>query len=594
MLKEMKKLGIGITKSYNGITTEELKLILYYEELSSNNPEDTNQEFIFRKFKQKNDQGGIEGNQYDLEIPFPKDIPNQAEPNADIRKFISLRPPNGKSKEFYLGISQNTSRLWYYDKPLGEKRISGLFKEICTVCGININGRNISNHLGRDTSIQSIFDAGNEELEAMAISGHISSSVDNSNQNNKTNDKIDCEINNEKLPKGFVKASSLHTKRLFKEVYILEARKIKMNNDTDPAEIENMNVTVVTNDNVEFKVEMPIARVLFGDLFGGVYFILSYTDRVEVGYHDDNWKDVNETGQSIPLPNIDEKIFRKILEWCEYHAENHDDDEMDAWIARFFIVEQDMLFNIIAANYLGIQKLIDCGCKTVANMIKEKSPEEIRSTFNAVKDFSPEEEEAIRMENERDKWKRSGREELVCLKRLDNSAKISNDFFQEVRNQLQFTDDAIQIYGITEDTEKCDYAIVMKYAPGGSLRQMLDKKCQVPQLLLDLINECLDAEVSKRPSAERLKDIIYTYREELNCMKDTEIVRQIISCEESAKDSSAYDPSKTTQFNYTTHAQAIYTSKLLDFEGLPDPTNAIAAEQLEIELPSLNDLTSKH
>ncbi|CAG8589258.1 18768_t:CDS:1, partial [Acaulospora morrowiae] len=124
ILKEMKKLGIGTTKSYDGITTEELKLILYHEELSPNNPEDflhrvflwmclfgclhgnehknllvsqfidTNQEFIFQKFKQKNDQGGIEGNQYDLEIPFPKDIPNQAEPNADIHKFISLRPPN--------------------------------------------------------------------------------------------------------------------------------------------------------------------------------------------------------------------------------------------------------------------------------------------------------------------------------------------------------------------------------------------------------------------------------------------------------------------------------------------------------------------
>ncbi|CAG8505363.1 3215_t:CDS:2 [Acaulospora morrowiae] len=163
-----------------------------------------------------------------------------------------------------------------------------------------------------------------------------------------------------------------------------------------------------------------------------------------------------------------------------------------------------------------------------------------------------------------------------------------------VKNQLRFTDDAIQIYGITKDTEKCDYVIVMKYAPGGSLRQILDKKCQVPRLLLDLINECLDAEVSKRPSAERLKDIIYAYREELNRMKDTEIVRQIISLEESAKDSSAYDPSKTTQFNYTTHTQAIYTSKRLNFEGLPDPINATAAEQLEIKLPSLNDLTSKH
>ncbi|CAG8584215.1 11601_t:CDS:2, partial [Acaulospora morrowiae] len=40
MLKKMKKLGIGTTKSYNGITTKELKLILHHEELSPNNSED--------------------------------------------------------------------------------------------------------------------------------------------------------------------------------------------------------------------------------------------------------------------------------------------------------------------------------------------------------------------------------------------------------------------------------------------------------------------------------------------------------------------------------------------------------------------------
>lgn len=42
----------------------------------------------------------------------------------------------------------------------------------------------------------------------------------------------------------------------------------------------------------------------------------------------------------------------------------------------------------------------DVGCKTVANMIKGKAPEEIRKLFNIVNDFTPEEEEQIRKENE--------------------------------------------------------------------------------------------------------------------------------------------------------------------------------------------------
>jgi hypothetical protein len=44
--------------------------------------------------------------------------------------------------------------------------------------------------------------------------------------------------------------------------------------------------------------------------------------------------------------------------------------------------------------------LLDVGRKTVANMIKGKPPEEIRKTFNIQNDFTPEEEDQIRRENE--------------------------------------------------------------------------------------------------------------------------------------------------------------------------------------------------
>ena len=53
-----------------------------------------------------------------------------------------------------------------------------------------------------------------------------------------------------------------------------------------------------------------------------------------------------------------------------------------------------------ASNYLDIKPLLDVGCKTVANMIKGKSPDEIRKTFNIQNDFTPEEEDQIRRENE--------------------------------------------------------------------------------------------------------------------------------------------------------------------------------------------------
>ena len=51
---------------------------------------------------------------------------------------------------------------------------------------------------------------------------------------------------------------------------------------------------------------------------------------------------------------------------------------------------------IKAANYLDIKGLLDVTCKTVANMIKGKTPEEIRKTFNIKNDFTEEEEAQVK------------------------------------------------------------------------------------------------------------------------------------------------------------------------------------------------------
>ena len=63
---------------------------------------------------------------------------------------------------------------------------------------------------------------------------------------------------------------------------------------------------------------------------------------------------------------------------------------------------------------MDIKPLLDTGCKTVANMIKGKSPEEIRKTFNITNDFTREEEDKIRREIE------SAEESVISLSFLAN------------------------------------------------------------------------------------------------------------------------------------------------------------------------------
>ncbi|MDI1491722.1 MAG: hypothetical protein OHK93_002932 [Ramalina farinacea] len=117
--------------------------------------------------------------------------------------------------------------------------------------------------------------------------------------------------------------------------------------------------------------------------------------------------------EAIPIPNVNEAVLNKVIEWCNHHradpptANDEDADsrkkttDIEEWDQKFMQVDQEMLFEIIlAANYLDIKALLDVGCKTVANMIKGKSPEEIRKTFNIQNDFTPEEEDQIRRENE--------------------------------------------------------------------------------------------------------------------------------------------------------------------------------------------------
>ncbi|CAJ0911672.1 4282_t:CDS:2 [Entrophospora sp. SA101] len=110
-----------------------------------------------------------------------------------------------------------------------------------------------------------------------------------------------------------------------------------------------------------------------------------------------------------------------------------------------------------------------------------------------------------------DSWKGNG---FVCLKRFNDSANMTSEFFEE--------------------------------------------------LLLDLVNSCLDAEPNNRVSAKELTDILTQYYKDVHVKnKEAKIYQQIEAIEKSTE-SSGYKPNKSTR---------------------------LKSKQLELVIPDSNDYT---
>eukprot|EP00108_Taenia_solium_P004442 TsM_000036500 transcript=TsM_000036500 gene=TsM_000036500 len=114
-----------------------------------------------------------------------------------------------------------------------------------------------------------------------------------------------------------------------------------------------------------------------------------------------------EDDEPIPLQHVNADILRKVLQWCTHHKDDAPQrdqdgnrelqtDDISSWDQEFLQVDQGTLFEILmAANYLDIEGLLDACCKSVVNMMRGKTPEEISRIFNIKSDPTPQEEEQV-------------------------------------------------------------------------------------------------------------------------------------------------------------------------------------------------------
>ncbi|UZO08593.1 uncharacterized protein OCT59_028846 [Rhizophagus irregularis] len=123
---------------------------------------------------------------------------------------------------------------------------------------------------------------------------------------------------------------------------------------------------------------------------------------------------------------------------------------------------------------------------------------------------------------------------------------------------------------------------------------------KVPQLVVRLIKRCLDANPLNRPTTEETHEILKKWLNDLN-NNQTELQRQIKEAEEENNNLLTENTPTNLGLSYKTHSEAIYTSRLLNFNNLPEPKNSYDyyeqnddiiskefSESLQIDISQLN------
>jgi S-phase kinase-associated protein 1 len=122
----------------------------------------------------------------------------------------------------------------------------------------------------------------------------------------------------------------------------------------------------------------------------------------------------------VPVPNVNAATLKYVIQYLEYHKDAKADtidkplkgdlkEIISQWDKDFLYgdlikggdeKQHDILVDVVmAANFLDIKDLLDLCCAAIANMIKGKTPEQLKELFQIERDFTPEEEAKIREEN---------------------------------------------------------------------------------------------------------------------------------------------------------------------------------------------------
>jgi len=153
-------------------------------------------------------------------------------------------------------------------------------------------------------------------------------------------------------------------------------------------------ITIICEGGDEFKMPIRYARM-----------------SVTIANMLDDIEDDGEDSTVIPLTNIKKDIIKRFAAFCEKHFDDKpitDEQKelemrvkpLEGWDRDFVNVPLSILYELITtANFLDFKLMLNTTCKAVAEMIKGKTPTEIKKIFGVEGDFTEEEKEQVFRDN---------------------------------------------------------------------------------------------------------------------------------------------------------------------------------------------------
>ncbi|KAK9182024.1 hypothetical protein WN944_025165 [Citrus x changshan-huyou] len=120
------------------------------------------------------------------------------------------------------------------------------------------------------------------------------------------------------------------------------------------------------------------------------------------GFLEDNSEEADDEAIVVPLPNVSAAVLSELIPYVKQRLELSAKPVQKKLIKAFddqftrHLSDDKLGELMLAANYLGVNYLLDVLCDVTADRIKNKSVEYVREFLGIQNDFTPEEEAELR------------------------------------------------------------------------------------------------------------------------------------------------------------------------------------------------------